>query len=77
MTRTMRMGKDTIATKFGSWKITVEGANDLVHPRKLNPKQWQGKQNSNYIYTVTLEKVPEFILLVNSENGADSRAIQG
>lgn len=36
----MRMGKDTIATKFGSWKITVEGANDLVHPRKLNPKQW-------------------------------------
>lgn len=36
MTRTMRMGEDIIATKFGSWKIEGEGATDLVYPRKLN-----------------------------------------
>ena len=73
----MRMGEDIIATKFRSWKIKAEGATDLVHPRNLNIKPMVGQQNSNYIYTVTTQKTPEFTLLVTSENGPESRAIQG
>lgn len=37
MTRTMRMGENTTATKSGSWKAEAQGAADLVEPRKLSP----------------------------------------
>lgn len=51
MTRTMRMGEDTIATKFVRWKIEAEGATDVVHPRKLNlkPMVWKAEQQL-YLY---------------------------
>lgn len=50
MTRTMRMGENTIATKFGSWKAEAQGAADLVEPRKLSPMPMVWKAEKQLLY---------------------------
>lgn len=75
MTRTMRMGENTIATKFGSWNAEAQG---LGIAKKTEPyaNSVEGRETTALFELWSLQKPPEFTLIDTSGNQSESRALK-